>query len=1237
MIDSAFLLKDLQKLLRRLEDDLRERLTEYPELDREVRAEYDRARGLGRTGQAYSTWRDEYLTQVGVHWILGAVFVRFLEDNGFLPEPWLSGSGLQLNLARDRNQAFFAANPSATDRDYLLAAFAEVQRHPVTAALFDERHNPIYRLGPSADGARALIELLRKIDPTSGALVHDFTDPARGTRFLGDLYQDLSESARKRFALLQTPEFVEEFILDRTLTPAIQEFGYSEVRLIDPACGSGHFLLGAFTRLLAIWQREDPGRNERDQVRKALDQVYGVDLNPFAVAIARFRLLVAALGASCITRLRDAPDFKMNLAAGDSLLHGPRPGDIVSHQRFLLGADPISHVYETEDAEELRRILGQPYHVVVGNPPYITPKDAALKDAYRQRFGSCRGKYSLAVPFTERFFDLAISPLPGQTSPAGWIGMITANSFMKREFGKALVETYIPRWDLTHVINTDGAYIPGHGTPTVILLGRHRSPVTTTVRTVMGIRGEPAAPTDPAKGLVWTAILEQVDRPGSESNFVTVADLPRDRFHHHPWSLGGGGASELKARIESEGESSISEVGFVGLYQDTHADEAFVQPRTFAGRHAISAFFKPHVRGEGVRDWSFNSDEEILFPFDENLSLLPEFGREPKFSWFWALRTTLWDRSLFGGGTYRSEGRPWYDYHQFPRDRARTRLSIALAFVATHNHFVLDRGGTVFNRSAPVIKLSEGASEEQHLELLGLLNSSAGGFWMRQVFYPKGGDHVGQQGARVRKTFWEERFEYDGTKLLQFPIPKDKPLQLTARLGELARKRASCSPSAWVLASLPIARLVAREVARTDVQNPLVQEQLIAQLSLVRAREAELEQRMIGLQEELDWQVYRFYGLFDESLEHDPETVPKISLGERAFEILLARKIAAGEVETKWFERHGSTPITEIPAHWPESYRRLIERRLEVIASNPNIALIEQPEYKRRWNREPWDEQQERALRGWLLDRMENRDLWFGPEPRLQSAAQVADRLRQDADFRLVADLYRGRDDYDWGELISELAGCEAVPFLAPLRYAESGLRKRADWEATWALQRREDAIEGRVELQATDPLRLTMAEAKRMKALEVGEIPVPPKYAPGDFANGLYWRLRGKLDVPKERFILYPGAEREADPTPMLGWAGWSHLEQAQALGTSFYERREREGWGADRLAPLLAGLVELLPWLAQWHNEPDPAQGGLRMGDYFANFVDEEARSLGLTREALKNWRPAAKASKGGKKAKK
>jgi len=45
---------------------------------------------------------------------------------------------------------------------------------------------------------------------------------------------------------------------------------------------------------------------------------------------------------------------------------------------------------------------------------------------------------------------------------------------------------------------------------------------------------------------------------------------------------------------------------------------------------------------------------------------------------------------------------------------------------------------------------------------------------------------------------------------------------------------------------------------------------------------------------------------------------------------VLARRQAAGEIETAWFTRHGSTPITEVPAHWPDVYREIVERRIEV-------------------------------------------------------------------------------------------------------------------------------------------------------------------------------------------------------------------------------------------------------------------------------------------------------------------
>ena len=156
---------------------------------------------------------------------------------------------------------------------------------------------------------------------------------------------------------------------------------------------------------------------------------------------------------------------------------------------------------------------------------------------------------------------------------------------------------------------------------------------------------------------------------------------------------------------------------------------------------------------------------------------------------------------------------------------------------------------------------------------------------------------------------------------------------------------------------------------------------------------------MIALQEELDWQVYRLYNLHAEDLRisddpSDPD-IPELALGERAFEIVLARRVAAGEASGEWFKRHSSTPVTEIPAHWPSAYRAIVQKRIDAIESNRAIGMVERPEYKRRWATEGWDALQEKALRSWLLDRMENRDYWFDENglPALVTLSRLTDAL----------------------------------------------------------------------------------------------------------------------------------------------------------------------------------------------------------------------------------------------------
>jgi len=229
--------------------------------------------------------------------------------------------------------------------------------------------------------------------------------------------------------------------------------------------------------------------------------------------------------------------------------------------------------------------------------------------------------------------------------------------------------------------------------------------------------------------------------------------------------------------------------------------------------------------------------------------------------------------------------------------------------------------------------------------------------------------------------------------------------------------------------------------------------------------------------------------------------------------------------------------------------------------------------------------------------------------PQLMSTSRLADAMGRDAEFVQIAALYACHTDFDLNRLVSDLVAAESVPFLPTLRYTDTGLRKHAQWEDTWALQRREDAGE------------------------TVGKTAVPPKFQSKDFQKTDFWRLRGSLDVPKERWVSYPGCARGADTSLPIAWAGWNHLQQATALAGHYLEMKESQGWDAPRLEPMLAGLLELVPWLEQWHNEIDPVYGE-RMGAYYRGFVNEEARALGFTVDDLRAWKPPVAAATRGRK---
>lgn len=1167
----------LKPQLALLVDDMRTRLTaDSTELER-WRATHQAAVQEKRTAVSWTDWSEDQLTQAAVGWLLTSVFVRFCEDNLLLGEAavWITHPDSMLRQrAVDAETSFYRDHPDYSYREWLEESFEALRQYPATQSLVDG-HAALNITTPSSDAVHQLLVFWRRTDD-SGDLVWTFRDDQLSTRFLGDLYQDLSDFAKKKYALLQTPKFVEEFILDQTMEPALKDRPLEGFKIIDPTCGSGHFLLGAFARLVERWHYHAPGLELRTRVDNALASVYGVDLNPFAVAIAKFRLIVAALQACGETSLVNAPKFTLNLANGDSLLHGPEQGgaDAFDYGDLSFDKDAASSgfTYGTEDAGLLRKILapGQ-YDAVVGNPPYITVRDKALNARYREIYHFCKALYALTVPFMEKFFDLA---KPGDR--AGWIGQITSNSFMKREFGVPLIEDFLSTRDLRLVADTSGAYIPGHGTPTVIIVGRNQVVSSDTTRAVLGIQGEPGAPEDPAQGKVWTSITENIDDPGFENQWVSVVNLPRETLRMHPWSLAGGGAVELQTTIDLARNSQLGKhVRIIGRTCHTGSDDAFFGGIGSWRRRGVSApSIVPLVPGTAIRDWDLTTKTEALFPYGPDYSAA--LTDRALHQLLWISKTQLAARRE-PGGTHEEIGLTWYEWSRWHPERFSVALGIGFAFVATHNHFVLDRGGKVFNRSAPVIKLPEGATEDDHLRLLGTLNSSTACFWLKQNSHGKGVGGVNQESRTER---WDEFFEFTGTTLQDFPLPAMLPLERARRIDQLAQQLSAQEP--------------ASALSEFGASSSAV--------SAALERHSSIRSSMIAEQEELDWEVYFNYGLTDEKLTAEIGDSPAIELGTRAFEISLARRVQAGEAQTAWFRRHGGKVTTQIPANWPSDYRELVENRLAAIESNPFIRLLERPEYKRRWAGESWDVKLQQALKDWILDKLEEPSLWFTTQgaPQSLSVAELAGQVEKNAEFIEALDLWAGKKDTPVTETLVKLLSDEAVPYLAALRYKDSGLRKRAEWERVWGLQRDEDA--GLI--TATD-------------------IPVPPKYSTADFLKSSYWSHRGKLDVPKERFVSYPGAGRATDPTPLLGWAGWNHAQQGIALAT-IYAYRESEGTALTELVPVVAGIAEVLPWVKQWHTGVDPTFG-IDLAEYLTGQLHEKASAVGIPVGDLPAWRPA------------
>ncbi len=262
---------------------------------------------------------------------------------------------------------------------------------------------------------------------------------------------------RKAGGVYYTPRYVVDYIVEQTLGKLIEHKAPLEtlkLRVLDPACGSGSFLIRAFERLCEHWQTAltkdeklrrktdcwtDPATGDlhltTDLKRRILTaSVYGVDLDPGAVEVTQLSLYLKMLeGESRATLAQNRELFSPDAPLLPPLQDNIKCGNSLIASDFSLNPDDLLRVRAFDWNEGFRDIMQNGgFDAVVGNPPYIRiqgfPKDQVAY--FVRNYRAATGNYDLYATFVERGFFLL--------TPKGRLGMILPNKFFRTDYGIGL-------------------------------------------------------------------------------------------------------------------------------------------------------------------------------------------------------------------------------------------------------------------------------------------------------------------------------------------------------------------------------------------------------------------------------------------------------------------------------------------------------------------------------------------------------------------------------------------------------------------------------------------------------------------------------------------------------------------------------------------------------------------------------------------------------------------------------
>ncbi len=518
---------------------------------------------------------------------------------------------------------------------------------------------------------------------------------------------------KKAGGVYYTPTYIVEYIVRNTVGKLLEgktPKTASKLKILDPACGSGSFLIGAYQYLLD-WHRdyytndrakhrkvlyEGPGGDLRltttEKKKILLNNIFGVDIDPQAVEVSKLSLLLKVLEGETEDTLerqlklfheRALPDLGNNIRCGNSLIG---PDFYQKEQMSLLDEESGYRLNVFDWGAEFPRImeLGG-FDAIIGNPPYVRMEGfKEIKSYLSSQYETHADRADIYYYFVEQSCNLLRKD--------GALGFILSNTFTRSRAGKFL------RSFMTDQLAIDALVEFGDFTPfdnatvyPIIVVGRKSESKPKTIDFIL----QDHAP--------LSSTIEQ--------RFPVQFAISQDSMGANAWIFEEPKMRELRGRLLSEFPRLVDLYGEVSMGIKSGFNEAFiitgdVRREILSSNPEAIEIIKPYVGGRDLDRWICRWKNEWIIYTYHGVVMTRYAGVLEHLRRF---KSPL---------EKRSTQQKWYELQQPQRAFSAKFDSPKIIFpdISRYPKYNLDTRGTYFSNTVYFI-----ASDSPYL--LGLLNS----------------------------------------------------------------------------------------------------------------------------------------------------------------------------------------------------------------------------------------------------------------------------------------------------------------------------------------------------------------------------------------------------------------------------------------------------------------------------------------------------------------------------------